>query len=361
MNILHISRTMGQGGAEKIVYQLCKAQKDGTNQFVISCGGSYVKELESLGVKHVQTPDMDSKNPIIMLQCLFLIGKMVRREHIDILHTHHRMAAFYARLVSMVYHKVKCIYTAHNIFQNKRKLLQFALKHTKVIAVGESVKENLVQFYGLPEERVQVIYNSVEIRAIDVQNYNQQLELYKNKGMYLIGNIGRISRQKGMDVFVRALSQSLTDYPNLMGVIIGDGEERLELEELVKELEMEGHICFLGFQRNVYELITQLDFCVLSSRWEGFPLTPIEVFAMGKTIVASDIPGTSEIVGGGWNGLLFEKDDISGLSEKINYMIEHEEEKEVFEKNAFQTFQDKFSYDIFLRKYQQVYEEWSNC
>ena len=77
MKVLHISRTMGQGGAEKIVYQLCR-DNSAEEQIVVSCGGVYADKLEQDGIKQYKIPDLDNKNPFIMLKCLALIFTIVR-------------------------------------------------------------------------------------------------------------------------------------------------------------------------------------------------------------------------------------------------------------------------------------------
>lgn len=74
-----------------------------------------------------------------MLVCLYKIWKVVHTEKIDIIHTHHRMAAFYARIISML-SKVKHVYTAHSIFYDKRKLMRYALGNCEIVAVGNGVK-----------------------------------------------------------------------------------------------------------------------------------------------------------------------------------------------------------------------------
>lgn len=85
---------MGQGGAEKVVYQLCKDNKKAT-QFVASCGGKYVEELNKVGVKHIMIPDIDRKNPVLILKTIVILLRTIKKYKIDIVHSHHRMAAFY--------------------------------------------------------------------------------------------------------------------------------------------------------------------------------------------------------------------------------------------------------------------------
>lgn len=352
MKILHVSRTMGQGGAEKIVYQLCRDNKE-HEQYVISCGGYYVEELQKIGVKHFVMSDIDKKNPFLMLVCLYKIWKVVHTEKIDIIHTHHRMAAFYARIISML-SKVKHVYTAHSIFYDKRKLMRYALGNCEIVAVGNGVKNNLVHVYGIPDERINIIYNSVKIEQ---ENYLNEDMLRKSKrGKNFIGNIGRLTKQKGIDVFINAIADIVREFPNVVGVIIGEGEEHIYLETLVEKLEISNNIIFLGYQKNILEIISQLDFVVHSSRHEGLPLIPIETFSQGKTIIASDISGNNEIVKDGVNGFLFEKDNVKELSERMKKLLTNMELSEKLERNAQEEYVKKYDYRLFLEGYNLAYK-----
>lgn len=352
MKILHVSRTMGQGGAEKIVYQLCRDNKE-HEQYVISCGGQYVEELEKMGIKHFTMPDIDKKNPFLMFISLYKIWKVVKKEKIDIIHTHHRMAAFYARIISML-SKVKCVYTAHNVFYDKKRMMRFALNNCEIVAVGNGVRNNLVDVYGILEQKINVVYNSIKIEKTDFTN---AILLEKNsQGKTLIGCIGRLTQQKGIDIFIQALARVLDDFPNVVGVIVGDGEERSRLENLVLDLGISDNIIFLGYQKKVLNIICQLEFIVQSSRYEGLPLLPIETFSQGKTIIVSNISGNNEVVTDKVTGLLFEKDNIEELSERVKELLTNTELCERLEKNAQEEYLKKYDYRFFLEGYNLVYK-----
>lgn len=351
MKILHISRSMGQGGAEKIVYQLCRDNKE-HEQYVISCGGYYIEELEKIGVKHFMMPDIDKKNPFLMLTSLYKIWKVVKTEKIDVIHSHHRMAAFYAKIISM-FGKVKCVYTAHNVFYDKKSVMRFALSNCQIVAVGNGVKKNLVDVYQIPEQKIKVVYNSIKIEKKGT--INTTLSEKSRQGKILIGNIGRLTQQKGVDIFIRAISEVLDCFPNVLGVIVGDGEERADLEKLVSDLKLSNNVIFLGYQKNILQIISQLKFVVLSSRYEGLPLLPIETFSQRKTIIASNISGNNEVVTDSVTGLLFEKDDIEGLAGKIKELLKDEKLCEQLERNAQQEYIEKYEYNLFIEGYNAVY------
>lgn len=348
MNVLHISRSMGQGGAQKVVCQLCEDVK--ANHFIASCGGVHVESLKKFGVKHFWIPDMDGKNPFDIFKTILVLTKIVKEEKIEIVHSHHRMAAFYARILQFVFPNLKHIYTAHNVFKGQKKLLAFALSKSTVVACGDTVKNNLMEEYGVVEP--QVIYNSVK-RPENLECDNELIKEEIEKGSYLIGCVGRLSEQKGIDVFVKAIAEVVKKNDTVKGVIIGDGEDRSKLQELAEELEIEEYLFFLGYQKNVFGLMHQMQFIVLPSRWEGFPLTPIEAFSVGRTIVVSDIKNNLEIVEPDKNGLSFKKDDVDDLVAKIELVMKG---KTDFELNAKKSYDEKFSYKNFISGYQSCYE-----
>lgn len=354
IKILHISRTMGQGGAEKVVYQICK-DSNNIEMVVASTGGIYEDELSKIGVKHYYIPDINSKNPIVLVKTFLKLQKIIKKEKITIIHSHHRMAAFYSKILSIFNGKIKRVYTAHNVFHNKKKLLKFSLSGSEIIAVGDGVKNNLVQFYGIEEEKIKVIYNSIEkLKEIN----KPKDEFLKNRdNKILVGTVGRLSEQKGMDVFISSIAELIHKNKNIFAIVIGDGELKEELKILSQKLNIEDNIVFLGYRSDVIELISVMDFIVLASRWEGFPLTPIETFSVGKTIIASDIDGNNEIVKNEYNGLLFEKDNIKELKDKMSVLIFDTKKRNDFEINAQKTFDEKFSYDAFINNYIKIYNK----
>lgn len=355
--ILHLSRSMGQGGAEKVVLQLCRDNNE-YKQYVASNGGIFEECLEKMNVKHIWIPDMDEKNPFKIVKTFLILVKVVRNEQIDIIHSHHRMAAFYARLLKFRFKNLKHVYTAHNVFYNKKRMLRFSLKNALIIACGQTVKDNLVNYFQVPVNRIKVIYNSIEPPS--AFKNNEFLKSKTDEGFYLIGCIGRLTRQKGIDIFINAIAKAVKKNPHIIGIIIGDGPDREKLEKQVSDLKIENNIVFLGFQNDVFSIIRQLKFVVLPSRWEGFPLTPIETFAVGKTIIVSDIPNNLEIVQDGVNGLTFRVDDAKKLAAKIQLLASDDSLRFKLQKQAEKSYKEKFSYKQFIKKYITSYDELEN-
>lgn len=337
---------MKLGGTENVVLQLCEIFKPLVNKIVVcSCGGVNVEKLNQMGIKHIQIDDIERKSLNTVLGTIRTLGKIVKEEKITVIHTHHRMAAFYVSLLRL-YKKCFFINTSHNTFTNKKLLTRFAYKYGNLIACGKMVKKNLVKVFNLPIEQVTVIHNAVKpFEGSTV--VDPLIRSLHDAGNVVVGNIGRLSEQKGMEYFINAIPEVVNVHPNTRFVIAGNGEDELKLKELCTELNIDKYITFLGYRNDIQNLMSQLDLIVLSSLWEGLPLTPIEAFSVGRTIVATAVDGTPEVVRDMENGLLVEPRDSAQIADKINWIIEHSEEKNSMENNAARTFKEEFSFEVF--------------
>ena len=177
------------------------------------------------------------------------------------------------------------------------------------------------------------------------------------KGNILIGNIGRLSEQKGMSYFIDAAELTLKEYPNVKFFIVGDGELKDELIQKVNKRNLNNSIVFLGYRSDIQNTMSQFDFIILSSLWEGFPLTPIEAFSVGKTVIGTVVDGTPEIIKDGINGLLVEARNAKQLSEKMNVLITNSDYRKKLDQRAKQSYLSEFSFEKLSEKYIAYYEK----
>ena len=347
-NILHISRTMDIGGAERIVYQLSSDLKDEFDSVhVASTGGLWESELSAKEIQHHKILDIDSKNPLTVIKILYSIGQIIKNNEITIVHTHHRMAAFYIRLLKLVHPKLIHVYTAHNVFKDKLPLYGFALKNAKSVAVGEAVNKNLKEDVGITDSRV--IYNGVVLKETD-----DQVDEIISYGGIKLGCIARLSEQKGLTYLLDAMS--LLTIKDIRLFIVGEGELREELENKVKELNLQDSVIFLGYRKDIVECINSFDFCVLPSVFEGFGLVAIEAFMNSKTLVATDIPGLNEVVTNK-NGVLVPAKDPAALASAIDKLATDATLRQELASQAKKDYENRFSYPMFLENYRALYRE----
>ena len=347
-NILHISRTMDIGGAERIVYQLSSDLKDEFDSVhVASTGGLWESELVAKGIQHHKILDIDSKNPLTVMRILYSIGQIIKNNEITIVHTHHRMAAFYIRLLKLVHPKLIHVYTAHNVFKDKLPLYKFALGNAKSVAVGEAVNKNLKEDVGITDSKV--IYNGVVLKETD-----DRVDEIISYGGIKLGCIARLSEQKGLTYLLDAMS--LLTVKDIHLFIVGEGELRNELENKVEELHLQDSVTFLGYRKDIVECINSFDFCVLPSVFEGFGLVAIEAFMNSKTLVATDIPGLNEVVTNK-NGILVPAKNPGALAGAIDKLATDVPLRNRLAFHAKKTYEEKYSYPMFLENYRSLYRE----
>lgn len=345
-NILHISRTMDIGGAERIVYQLATDLKDEFDQVhVASTGGLWEEKLAENGIQHHRILDVDSKQPATVLKILASLSRIIKENEITLVHTHHRMAAFYIRLLQLRHPKLIHVYTAHNVFKDKLPLYKFALGKAHAIAVGEAVSENLKTDVGIKDTTV--IYNGVLME----ESQDTVSEIVRTPGVK-IGCIARLSEQKGLTYLIEAMS--LVTNPSVFLFIVGDGELKNVLIDQTKKLGLEERIHFLGYRSDVVECINSFDFLVSSSIYEGLALSVIETFLNSKTIVATDIPGINEIVNK-TNGLLVPVKNPNAMAQAIDKLAGEVKFREKLAKKARLDYESKYSYSSFINNYKQFY------
>lgn len=355
-NIMFFVKSMNMGGTSNVILQLCKILKPYVNKIIVcSIGGPMVENLAQMEIKHITIGNVGRHRASEAVRIIKQLKEIIGNEGITVVHTHHRMSAFYAALLYKKY-KFCFINTAHNTFYDNKLMTKFAYRNANIIACGEMVKKNLVDFFGLPSKQITVIHNAIEAYPGAFESV-YELKKLKDEGYFLVGNVGRFAEQKGMEYFIESYPIVKKNTDRIKYVLIGDGEDKEKLEQQVDRYGIKEDIIFLGFRRDVQNVISQLDLLVLSSLWEGLPLTPIEGFSVGKTIIATAVDGTVEIIDDGKNGFLIPPRNPKAIADKVLYLYNHTEEKERFETHAYKTFIEGFSFDQFSGRVLEYYRD----
>ena len=221
------------------------------------------------------------------------------------------------------------------------------MQGARVVAVGEGVSKHLKKDLGVDSL---IIYNAIP-ETNDISKVKEITSYQKTK----IGFIGRLSEQKGLVYLIEAIK--LLDKEEIHLFIVGDGDLKDELLQKVQELGIAEKITFLGYREDTTAIINSCDFMAMPSLYEGLPLTLIEYFQNGKTLVGTTIPGIKEVVTQEESGLLVKPGDASGLAKEILRLSADAELRSKLEEQAKKIYKEKFSYSNFKTKYLEVYRE----
>lgn len=166
----------------------------------------------------------------------------------------------------------------------------------------------------MPSDRIHIIPNPVYVAA-DSQERCPKSETAE----HTIVAMGRLVYQKGFDLLLEAFKQCSSRFPHWSLVILGEGHERCALESIVTRLKLHERVKFFGLVEDPPAVLRGADLFVMSSRFEGFPLSLIEAMACGLPVISTDCPtGPSEIIRDGIDGVLVPVDDVGALARAID-------------------------------------------
>ena len=185
------------------------------------------------------------------------------------------------------------------------KVSKFSYPHAdKVVAVSRAAADDTADYLGLPKRRFDVIYNPVITPELFEKAEQSITHPFFNEAQPVIVSVGRLTKQKDYSTLLRAFALLQREVKSKL-IILGEGEDRAKLEDLVSELELTEDVSLHGFDTNPYAYMADAKLFVSSSAWEGLPTVIIEALALGTPVVATDCPGgTREILEGGFGELV---------------------------------------------------------
>jgi ADP-heptose:LPS heptosyltransferase/glycosyltransferase involved in cell wall biosynthesis len=351
LKVVQILPRLNSGGVEKGVIDLVSFLK-GVDHLVISGGGRLVRELEKKRIKHYQLP-VYKKSPFSLL-LIPEVKKIIKKEKINIIHARSRVPAW----ISFFASRGRCFFltTAHGMYKNRffSQVMgwgKFVICPSKVVAI------HLHKNFNVPEEKIIIIPRWVETEKFEFLPYE------KRRQSNIIVSIGRISSSKGYEYLLSAFKKVIRYNPYLILKIVGEADKsKLKylnyLKTLVRRFSLDYNVQFLGYQKNVEEILKEARILVAPSVIEeSFGRVIIEAFASGVPVIATKLGGFKEIVEDEKDGILVEERDPDALAKGILRLLnDHRLSKKITLK-AREKIEKFYQMQNCLEKIGEVYEK----
>jgi glycosyltransferase involved in cell wall biosynthesis/peptidoglycan/xylan/chitin deacetylase (PgdA/CDA1 family) len=306
------------------------------------------------------------------LLAIYRIYKILRKYKIDVIHSHGLLVNILSRVASYLAHTPVSISTAHiplNLKSGKQAQNVFeklmvpyylvmdnltSLFNQKVIAVSHAVKRDLLE-QGVDPKKIVVVQNGIDSNHGRGNDQGTQGKLKHNGKSPIVGTITRLSPQKDIPTFLKMAALVIKDEPKAQFPIVGDGEKRKELQDLAEKLGLGNHVRFLGYRKDVPDLLKTFDIFALSSLWEGLPIVILEAMAAEKPVVATAVDGVVEVVEHDKTGLLVEPQRPDLLAKSVIELIRNPNRAKGMGKRGRERLKGYFSINRVINTVEQIY------
>ena len=353
-NVLHIDAFKNFGGAQNDIVILLKFLKlyhgEEFNIYVIHNNNERLRdELDRCGIRNFSVRMTNFMDIFALLK----IRRFLKRYDIDLINFHTSLDHFLGGIaaVSIFKKKIIKVLTRHVAYKIDflKGFLIYRFLTDRFIVISDFIKKRLINDIGIDESLIRTIYSpricGDENKTVSFYE-SEKAEIRKEFGIKpdekMISLIGRLSGEKGHEVFIKAAELIIKKRRDLKFVIIGEGELHGYIVDLIKTKGLKDNFVVSGFKENIEKFIYASDLITVPSGLEGMGSIIIESCALKKAVIASDVGGIPEIIKNNETGLLFKNGDFIELAEKIMYLIDKYDLIENFAVNCYNEVVKKF-------------------
>lgn len=227
-----------------------------------------------------------------------------------------------------------------------RKALQ---QSERVISISRYTAQQAMRANGIAAGQIRILHNCLD------QEFETAILPYRSKNgfsMLTVGRIDRIEQYKGHDYVIRALPLLLTQFPDLIYNIVGDGDGRLELERLARQMNVESAVRFHGIvsEEKLRACYAQADLFIMPSRAEGFGFVFLEAMAYGIPVIGGNLDATPEVIVDGETGYLVDPTSVESIVNAVSSLLSDEVRRLSMGQAAARYVREKFGFFSFKRQ-----------
>jgi len=291
---------------------------------------------------------------------------VVRHEQLDVLHVHyaipHASAAFMAKQILNTYGiHIPVITTLHGTDitlvgkdRTYKPVVTFSINQSDgVTAVSQHLKDDTYRFFEINRD-IQVIYNFIDLKRFTLKPRDHFKKAISPRGEKILVHTSNFRRVKRTEDVIRIFAKVSEVIPSKL-LMVGDGQERPECEQLCRDLGVADNVRFLGKQDAIEEILSISDLFLMPSESESFGLAALEAMACKVPVVSTNVGGLPELNIEGETGYLRDIGDVDGMAEKAIYILEDEERLRIFKENALARAK-LFDLALILPQYEAYYQ-----
>ena len=408
LKTLYIITKSNWGGAGRYVYDLATHMPKDKLEPVVALGGSGIlkQKLETNGIKTLTIPDLERDVGVIKeIKAFINIFKIIKEVEPDIVHLNSSKVGILGALAVRLYNlslilstparteqtparsggfnfslsTCKVIFTAHGwAFKEKRgpvvkKIIEYISWLTialcdVTIVVSEDDRKKVSKFIFV-QKKIQLVHNGIGPQNFMERTGARKIIIEKtgrsqNEECLWIGSISELHKNKGLDYALKAFweltrqtSNNTMEPDKIAYVIIGEGEERKNLESAITQEKLTGRALLIGEYLNAASLLYAFDIFLLPSLKEGLPYALLEAGVAGLPVIATNVGGVPEIIEDMKSGIIIKEKRPKEIEEALKFLIDHPEKRKEFGEQLQKTVAENFTLERMVKETITLYKE----
>lgn len=349
--VLHVIEDASlTGGAQRQLLGLLLSSQIGRGYEAIlaSPEGELAEKARAAGIPF-EFVHFNRRFSLATVRCL---AGIVKRERVKIVHSHLPMSNLHVHAAALIT-RVPHVATLHG------EAVAYTSRFIRFLSLARRTGICFVTVSGETARSIQSVIGGDHIphiyNGIDMQSFASIKAMARDSAPPIIGCVGRLHPHKGQDILLRAFVRVLQEFPASRLALVGDGEERNQLQALARGLRLEKSVRFHGYLQDIQPLMATFTLCAVPSRREGFGIIILEAGAMHKPVVATNVGGIPEVLGGAENGLLVPAEDAEKLAEGLLVMLRDPDRARRMADSLHRRVREHFSIRRSAERYAELY------
>lgn len=365
LRLLHVIGSLGVGGCEKQLLGLCQRM----DKQIFTLGllwyaatpDCMVEEFNRAGIK---TFFVD-KYALSKIRFFFTLRRIITSFQPDIVHAWLPSAGFWGRCAALscgikniiMSYRVELQAGIPETSRAARLLESFLFRKSLILANSRAIAQSIERYLGVPEDRVRIIYNAVELATAD--RGKARSEIRKELGLppeqKIVLMVARQHKQKNYPLFVKiaALVRQWRDDVTFVGV--GREDMRDELAALTTACGVSDIVRFVGIRHDIHRWLAAADLFCFTSNYEGFPNAVLEAMLAGLPVVTTAFSGVEEVVTNGETGCIVPCNDAAALATAVQRLLSDEIFAQRLGQSAQTVAQSRYSWQNLVQTMQELY------
>jgi len=371
--VLYVITKSNKGGAQRHVYDLATSLPRDKFDVIVVAGGNdwLIQETSKSGIRNISINSLGRDiNPFKDFLSFFHLIKIFKKEHPDIIHLHSSKIGGIGALAGRLTGVKKIIFTGHGwTFNEERSFIEkWAIRFLhwltmvfshKTIAVSKPVYDQ-VSGWPFVKNKLAIIHNGIKEFSFKEKSLARTIltgDKAENLNKYTwIGTISELHKNKGLEYTIEAITLLKKSIPQIIFVVMGEGEERKNLEKLIQKNNLENIVFLVGHKNNASTLLKALDIFTLTSTTEAFPYAILEAGLAELPVIASNVGGIPDIIESERSGFLVKPKNPQEIASAIEHIIKNQGETKAIGEKLHRKIITDFSINKMLEEISEIYK-----